>query len=155
MAFKSGRSLWLALTAVIVCGAVPLAARAQSTNLLSGGDTVFVSYDNGTNGPLAGNSPTVNLGFGDSTAATPFLMDTGSTGIVASADLFQPGPGAVNLGPGSQTYSSSGVVENGTWYAATREHLRFQRQSGRDGRRAGAPGHQHHLPARRARLQAR
>ena len=46
-------------------------------------------------------------------------MDTGSTGIVASADIFQPGPDAVNLGPGSQTYSSSGVIEVGTWYSAT------------------------------------
>src|SRR4029078_3002554 len=79
----------------------------------------FVSYDNGTNGPMAGNSPTINLGFGDSSASTPFIMDNGSTGIVASADIFQPGPDAVNLGPGSQTYSSSGVIEVGTWYSAT------------------------------------
>jgi len=119
MAFKSGRSLWLALTMVVICGAAATTARAQSTNLLSGGDTVFVTYDNGTSGPMAGNSPYVNLGFGDSTASTPFLMDTGSTGIVASADIFQPGPDAVNLGPGSQTYSSSGVIEVGTWYSAT------------------------------------
>src|SRR5258708_4508651 len=119
MAFKSGRSLWLALMTVVVCGVAPLAARAQTTNLLDGGDTVFVPYDNGTSGPVSGNSPTVNLGFGNSSASTPFLMDTGSTGIVASADIFQPGPDAVNLGPGSQTYSSSGVIEVGTWYSAT------------------------------------
>ena len=119
MAFKSGRSLWLALTAVIVCGAAPVAGSAQTTNLLDGGDSVFVPYDNGTSGPVSGHSPTVNLGFGDSTASTPFLMDTGSTGIVASADIFQPGPDAMNLGAGSQTYSSSGVIEVGTWYSAT------------------------------------
>jgi hypothetical protein len=119
MAFKSGRSLWLALMAVVVFGPAPLAALAQTTNLLAGGDTVFVPYDNGLGGPTAGNSPTVNLGFGDSSASTPFLMDTGSTGIVASADIFQPGPDAVNLGPGSQTYSSSGIIEVGTWYTAT------------------------------------
>jgi uncharacterized protein with beta-barrel porin domain len=119
MAFKSGRSLWLALTALVACGAASTAALAQTTNLLDGGSTVFVPYENGTSGPMAGNSPTINLGFGNSTASTSFTMDTGSTGIVASTDLFQPGPDAVNLGPGSQTYSSSGVIEVGTWYTAT------------------------------------
>ena len=125
MAFKSGRSLWLALMAVIVCGAAPGAGSAQTTNLLDGGDSVFVPYDNGTSGPVSGHSPTVNLGFGDSTASTPFLMDTGSTGIVASADIFQPGPDAVNMGAGSQTYSSSGVIEVGTWYSATQNIYDF------------------------------
>jgi hypothetical protein len=55
MAFKSGRSLWLALTAVIVCGAAPGAGSAQTTNLLDGGDSVFVPYDNGTSGPVSGH----------------------------------------------------------------------------------------------------
>ena len=46
-------------------------------------------------------------------------MDTGSTGIVVSADLFTPASDAVNIGPGRQIYSSSGVIEVGTWYSAT------------------------------------
>jgi hypothetical protein len=69
MAFKFKCRLWLALAAAVVCGAVPKAAWAQTTNLLDGGDMVFVPYDNGTSGSVSGNSPTVNLGFGDSSAS--------------------------------------------------------------------------------------
>jgi hypothetical protein len=43
-----------ALAALLLSAMGPSQAKAQSTNLLSGGDTVFVSYDNGTSGPEAG-----------------------------------------------------------------------------------------------------
>ena len=46
-------------------------------------------------------------------------MDTGSVGIVASPDIFQPAPGAKNLGSGKQIYTSSGIIEEGTWWSAT------------------------------------
>src|SRR5262249_41530853 len=48
-----------------------------------------------------------------------FQMDPGSVGIIASEDHFRPGRNARNLGPGQQTYSSSGIVENGTWWLDT------------------------------------
>lgn len=63
----------------------------------------------------------MNLGFGGSGSFAAFTLDTGSTGIVVSADLFTPEPDSVNLGPGRQIYSSSGVIENGTWYTATQD----------------------------------
>jgi hypothetical protein len=118
---KTRESAWrrAALATLLLTAMGPLQAQAQSTNLLSGGDTVFVSYDNGTNGPEAGNSPAVNLGFGDSSSYTPFVMDTGSTDIVVSADLFTPAPDAKDLGPGEQIYSSSGRIEVGEYYTAT------------------------------------
>ena len=89
---KTRESSWrrAALAALLLTAMGPLRGQAQSTNLLSGGDTVFVTYDNGTSGPEAGVSPTINLGFGDSTTYSAVVMDTGSTGIVVSADLFTP-----------------------------------------------------------------
>ncbi|MFO1159361.1 MAG: autotransporter domain-containing protein [Reyranellaceae bacterium] len=47
---------------------------------------------------------------------TPFTMDTGSTGIVVSPDYFRPGPNDINQGPGSVTYTSSGITYKGTYY---------------------------------------
>ncbi|HXU58279.1 MAG TPA: autotransporter outer membrane beta-barrel domain-containing protein, partial [Verrucomicrobiae bacterium] len=118
MTFDLVRRLRLGLMVIIACGAAPMAGWAQTTNLVEGGDTVFVPYVNGTNGPEAGLQPTVGLGFDDSSHVSSFTMDTGSTGIVVSADLFHPGPDSKKLGPGSQTYSSSGRIEEGFWYTA-------------------------------------
>lgn len=109
----------VALAAFFLSVSGSFQATAQTTNLLDGGDTVFVSYDNGSDGPQSGNSPTVNLGFGDSATYHPATMDTGSTGILASPDVFTPAPDAKNLGPGRQVYTSSGRIELGTWYTAT------------------------------------
>src|SRR5258708_27938195 len=43
-------------------------------------------------------------------------MDAGSTGIVAAADHYTPGPGDVAGGPGRLVYNSSGRILNGTYY---------------------------------------
>ncbi|TAJ82483.1 hypothetical protein [Reyranella sp.] len=45
-----------------------------------------------------------------------FGMDTGSTGIVTSAEHFRPGPGDVAQGPGRLVYNSSGRILNGEHY---------------------------------------
>jgi hypothetical protein len=45
-----------------------------------------------------------------------FGMDTGSTGIVVSADHYAPGPGDVADGPGRLVYNSSGRILNGERY---------------------------------------
>lgn len=42
-----------------------------------------------------------------------FGMDTGSTGIVVSAEHFIPGPGDVSQGPGRLVYNSSGRILSG------------------------------------------
>lgn len=85
----------------------------------TGSSTVFVSYANANSNVGLNDSPTVNISFNGSEHHVPFIMDTGSVGIIASEDIFQPAPGAQNLGPGRQIYSSSGIVEEGTWWSAT------------------------------------
>ncbi len=66
-------------------------------------------------------SPRVKMGFDGSSTHTDFIMDTGSVGIVASSDLFTPEHGARNLGKGRQYYTSSGIIEEGTWWTATQQ----------------------------------
>jgi hypothetical protein len=68
------------------------------------------------NGPIAmEHVPQVWLGL---RGAQPrrFGMDTGSTGIVTSAEHFTPGPGDIAQGPGRLVYNSSGRVLNGEWW---------------------------------------
>src|SRR5580692_3482401 len=43
-------------------------------------------------------------------------MDTGSTGIVVSSNFFTPGPNDVYVAQATQTYTSSGKVEHGSFY---------------------------------------
>ena len=58
----------------------------------------------------------LTLNFSNSTMTTPFVMDTGSTGIAASKDFYTPSPTDVYLGPGSITYTSSNLIEVGSKY---------------------------------------
>lgn len=104
-----------AAAALALLAALP--AQAEGWNLYDDGRSVLVPYRNaGTNRDLA-HAPSVALAFPGFTPATAaFTMDTGSTGIIASPDNFQPGPGAVALGPGTLTYSSSGRRNHGTWW---------------------------------------
>ncbi len=85
------------------------------------GKSVFVSYANADGNTDLSNSPTIYISFNGSSQRVPFIMDTGSVGIVASSDIFTPAAGASNLGVGQQIYSSSGIIENGTWWSATQE----------------------------------
>lgn len=84
-----------------------------------GSTSVFVSYANAATNPNLEHSPTVHISFNGSDQYVPFIMDTGSVGIVASPDIFQPAPDAKNLGSGKQFYTSSGIIEEGTWWSAT------------------------------------
>lgn len=100
----------------------PLPGEASHTKGRYNGHTsVFLPYANANTNADLEASPTVYLGFNGGTEYTQFIMDTGSVGIVASADLFQPAPDAENLGPGEQFYSSSGIIEKGTWWSATQQ----------------------------------
>ena len=65
---------------------------AWSQNTFGGTGTVFVSYANAATNPNLAASPSVNVGFNSSGRYTPFTMDTGSVGIVATRDAFQPAP---------------------------------------------------------------
>ena len=47
-----------------------------------------------------------------------FSIDTGSTGIAVSSDVFKPGPLDTKLEQGSIIYTSDGRVESGTFYMA-------------------------------------
>lgn len=85
----------------------------------NGSTSVFVNYANAAENPDLTLSPTIRISFNGSNQHVPFIMDTGSVGIVASPDIFQPAPGAKNLGKGRQIYSSSGIIEEGTWWSAT------------------------------------
>lgn len=101
--------------ALIVLAAPADRAAAQSSNLYDGGGSVKIPYASGG----VAESPTLHLSFdGADGPPVAFVMDTGSVGIIASPDNFTPGPNARNLGPGVQIYTSSGRVENGTWYTA-------------------------------------
>ena len=75
-------------------------------------------YANAATNPNLAASPSINVGFNSSVRYTPFTMDTGSVGIVATRDAFQPAPEAQNLGLGQQYFSSSGNIENGTWWSS-------------------------------------
>jgi hypothetical protein len=113
----------LAMAALGVTLAVghPGPSFAQTWNMYGGTRTVFVPYANATSNASLNDSPSLNLGFNGSASSARFTMDTGSVGIVASPNFFTPAAGAQNLGPGHQIYSSSGVVENGTWYSSTED----------------------------------
>lgn len=104
----------LVLAVAGVTAALP--ARAQAP-VYGGTESVYVSYADGSGD--GERAPSINLGFAghrDGAISARFLMDTGSVGIIASEDRFRPSPEAQNLGPGQQIYSSSGRVENGTWW---------------------------------------
>lgn len=93
----------------------------HADNPYTGTTSVFVNYVNASTNTDLHESPTVYISFDDSDERIPFIMDTGSVGIVASKDIFRHAPGAKNLGKGHQLYSSSGIIEKGTWWTATQK----------------------------------
>jgi hypothetical protein len=119
MTHSFSRSCRLAAATILLSvwvGATPSLAQAP---VYAGGESVFVGYADGDGADR--HAPTINLGFvghRDGEISARFIMDTGSVGIIATPDHFRPGRDARNLGPGQQTYSSSGIVENGNWWLA-------------------------------------
>ena len=94
-------------------------ALAQS-NLYSGLGTIEIPF---ANGPIrADHVPEIRLKL-KGAAPRRFGMDTGSTGIVVSADHYEPGSGDTNNGPGQLTYNSSGRVLHGTHHTTDVEIL--------------------------------
>jgi hypothetical protein len=82
----------------------------------------YAGYDSGTYlrflaPPAPGGGiaavPTLKLSFGG--AARTAVMDTGSTGVVVSADAIPNLAALPSLGPARLTYSSSGRIMEGSW----------------------------------------
>jgi hypothetical protein len=84
-------------------------------------ESVFVPYVNAATNTNLEVAFTINVGFNNDPSPHPFIMDTGSCGIVATPDYFKPAPDAQNLGPGETFYDSSGITEKGTFWTATQQ----------------------------------
>jgi len=97
------------------------AAHGQGTwNLYNGLNTIFIPY---ANGPISAGktaTPEVYLEINGG-PATPFGMDTGSTGIAVSKQYYTPGPNDVPGSMATITYSSSGQVLHGQYYTTNVE----------------------------------
>jgi len=100
---------------------ISLSAEVKAENLYTGNTSAFVSYSNAAKNHNLDHSPKINIGFDGSDHYIPLVMDTGSVGIVVSSDIFKPAPNAKNLGPGFQFYTSSGIIEEGTWWTSTQK----------------------------------
>ncbi len=99
---------------------LPFAAMATegTPSMYEGMSGVFVPFANSKANEDMVGSLRLNIGFNGG-RPHPFTLDTGSTGILASPDLFTPEPNAQvvgKAGEGELTYSSSGRVNHGTWF---------------------------------------
>ena len=105
------RCLKIATAVVTVLLGATVASHAQEPwRAYEGHEAIEIPF---ANGPISlHHVPTVWLSLN---GARPrwFGMDTGSTGIVVSAEHFIPGPGDVAQGPGRLVYNSSGRVLTG------------------------------------------
>ena len=104
-----------ALSIGLLLGAVPAAAGSPSR---------YQEYDQGAYLPYVNApgpsvdiiaSPLLRVSFGGRSYAA--IMDTGSTGVVVSADKIPNINSLPSLGPGELTYSSSGRIMIGRWVA--------------------------------------
>ena len=111
-AVPPSRAVTAFLLVVSIAASCP--AHSQTWNLYDGDSSVDISYVSGG----LDASPNIGVGFDNSTNAYDFVMDTGSVGVLVSADHFTPAPDAKFLGFGQQIYTSSGVVDNGEWWTA-------------------------------------
>lgn len=104
--------------------AIPLSCMAAKTKCrYQGTSSVFVSYANAATNTDLEDSPKINVGFNGDPGFNQFIMDTGSCGIVASPDIFQPAPNAINLGPGETHYTNGTFnrVLTGNYWTATQQ----------------------------------
>jgi hypothetical protein len=111
----SGNTRLLTLGTMAALPWVILPANA-GPSITPGNTSVFIPFVNAApdGGPLP-TSPVIAAGFNGG-AQIDFTMDTGSTGIVVTPDNFTPPAGQTPIGPGSITYTSSGIVLQGHYY---------------------------------------
>ena len=112
LAWAAGAVAALVLGAGAVLGAVRASASSNPYDAFD--QTAFLAY---LNAPDAGadltRPPRLRISFGGRSYAV--VMDTGSTGIVVSADKIPNIDRLQSLGPGRLTYSSSGRIMIGRW----------------------------------------
>jgi hypothetical protein len=100
----------LTITLALSMSCLGEAASQQPWRAYEGHEAIEIPF---ANGPVSRHHvPDIWLGLN---GASPrrFGMDTGSTGIVVSAEHFIPGPRDVSQGPGRLVYNSSGRVLSG------------------------------------------
>jgi hypothetical protein len=104
----------VATAAAVVLGAAPALA-ASSSPYDAFDQTAYLAYLNApeANGDLM-RPPRLRISFGGG-RSYDVVMDTGSTGIVVSADKIPNIDRLQSLGPGQLTYSSSGRIMIGRW----------------------------------------
>jgi len=102
---------------IIAAFAPRQAAEAQTLNLYQNPSSVFVPFALGSSpsGNRLVGLPHLSISLNDGTAQ-PMTMDTGSTGIIVSPDIFTPPANAISNGAGTQIYNSTGIKSTGTWY---------------------------------------
>lgn len=100
------------LLGAILAASTALPALAQDPAFPPGAPTVSLGYLDADGGP-ARRAPTLHMSFGGDPVRA--IMDTGSTGIVVSADVIPGIDGLQSPGPGRLTYTSSGRVMVGNW----------------------------------------
>ena len=108
------------VAACLLAATGPALAQGNPSGQYSGLGTIEIPF---ANGPIRQEHvPELRLKL---KGAQPrrFGMDTGSTGIVVSADHYEPGAGDTNDGPGQLTYNSSGRVLHGTHHTTDVEIL--------------------------------
>ena len=94
--------------------AMMTSAQAQSWSLYDGYTSLpTIPFVDGPMSPT--KTAEVDLAVGGASRPTPFVMDTGSTGIVVSPDYFKRG-NARYVGKGEQVYTSSGKVLHVKYY---------------------------------------
>ncbi len=93
-------------------------AHAQWNYYNNSSNSFYVPFVPGLSSDFRYVKLSVNNGTGPQTT-TNFVMDTGSLGIVAGSNYFNPGPGDIALGTGSITYTTSGTAQLGTLYLST------------------------------------
>src|SRR5882672_7548123 len=93
-------------------------AHAQWNYYDNSSNSFYVPFVPGLSSDFRYVKLSVNNGTGPQTT-TNFVMDTGSLGIVAGSNYFNPGPGDIALGTGSITYTTSGTAQLGTLYLST------------------------------------
>ena len=102
---------------IFTVSGVVAAQGLTSWNLYGTTDSALVPFTSAT--PLTpGSTPTLSLQIGGGSAMS-FGMDTGSTGIAISSNLYTPGTNDKLIGTGATQYSSSGLQYNGNVYQTT------------------------------------
>jgi hypothetical protein len=140
-------------SAVLVLGVLPMSA-ASSGEYEAYRRSAYLPY---LNAPGALDDitqvPRLRISFGE--RSYDVVMDTGSTGVVVSADKIPQIDRLQSLGPGKLTYSSSGRIMVGQWVVTSMTIRGGQRSAGDYGTDARPCRHPGPVHGRRSALHAK